>query len=76
MLLVIFFSFSTCFLFPLGKIRLDHFFSSTTVPLMYRINEFRDYNIMMVGAPGAKQVAERSETMKETYLTTVLSRSL
>lgn len=36
----------------------------------------RNYNIMMVGAPGAQQVAERSGGMKETYLATVLSKSL
>lgn len=31
---------------------------------------------MMVGAPNAQQVAERSEGMKENYLATVLSKSL
>ena len=36
----------------------------------------RNYNIMMVGAPNAQQVAERSEGMKENYLATVLSKSL
>ena len=36
----------------------------------------RNYNIMVIGAPNAQQVAERSEGIKEEYLATVLSRSL
>jgi hypothetical protein len=37
---------------------------------------FRNYNIMLVNAPGADQIAERSEGMKEIMLGTVLSKSL
>ena len=31
---------------------------------------------MMVEAPNAQQIADRTEDMKETYLATVLSKSL
>ena len=36
----------------------------------------RDYNIMVLNAPGAKQVAERSGGIKQTFLETTLSKSL
>jgi len=36
----------------------------------------RDYNIMVLNAPGAQQVAERSGGIKQTFLETTLSKSL
>ena len=36
----------------------------------------RDYNIMVLNAPGAKEVAERSGGIKQTFLETTLSKSL
>ena len=40
------------------------------------VSLLRNYNAMMISAPGASEVAQRSEGMKETVLATVLSRSL
>jgi hypothetical protein len=36
----------------------------------------RKYNVMMTQAPGAEQVAKRTEEVKDEYLATTLSRSL
>jgi hypothetical protein len=55
---------------------LDIFTSSGIIWPTNDVLNHRNYNIMMIAAPGAQQVAERSEGIKEAVLATVLSRSL